>query len=195
MGWMGMLGMSWLSTIFHGINGDAWNAKQADINRQFQERMSNTAHQREVADLKAAGLNPILSSGGNGANSPSGSTPAPSSGALGPINSAYSLYLQTQQMKNTLSMQKAQIRNIQAQTRATEVSSSKMLHSFSGGVTTPVGRFGADYSDGNGTLSDFIFQSLRRADQDFSAKQPFKYFVDFYHSPIYKSYKYLRKRF
>lgn len=127
MGWMGMLGMSWLSTIFHGINGDAWNAKQADINRQFQERMSNTAHQREVADLKAAGLNPILSSGGNGANSPSGSTPAPSSGALGPINSAYSLYLQTQQMKNTLSMQKAQIRNIQAQTRATEVSSSKGL--------------------------------------------------------------------
>lgn len=52
-----------------------FNAEQAALSRDWQKMMSDTAHQREVADLKAAGLNPILSAmGGNGASVTSGAT-------------------------------------------------------------------------------------------------------------------------
>lgn len=68
----------------------AFNAEQAALNRAWQEKLSNTAHQREVKDLLAAGLNPVLSAGGSGASSPSGSA---ASGASGQVDESLSAAL------------------------------------------------------------------------------------------------------
>lgn len=49
-----------------------WASQEAYRQRLYQLRMSNSAHQREVEDLRRAGLNPILSAGGGGSSTPSG---------------------------------------------------------------------------------------------------------------------------
>lgn len=85
------------------------SAKEAKKNRKFQEQMSNTAHYREVKDLRRAGLNPILSAN-TGASTPSGSAGAMSKADPGSLMSGVSSALQVKSLiKQTKAATKTQI--------------------------------------------------------------------------------------
>lgn len=77
------------------------NVALARENREWQQKMSDTAHSREVADLKNAGLNPILSAtkGLGGSSTPSGSVASvdPVKSALTGFSSVFQTLASTQQ--------------------------------------------------------------------------------------------------
>lgn len=95
------------------------NLRIAREQMRFQERMAGTTWQRGVADMRKAGINPMLAVSQGGAPSPTGASSVsqnPNAGLSAGIASAFNAaatYIQLRQ-------QEAQTRNIEANTKLTE---------------------------------------------------------------------------
>lgn len=114
--WWAPPAMAAAGALGEGLISSAFNLSQANKNRAWQEKMSGSAHQREVQDLLKAGLNPMLSIRHGGASTPSGNA-AQAHIPEGAVSTA----LQAATMRGQLQLQNAQIRDINAAARLKEV--------------------------------------------------------------------------
>lgn len=125
-----------------------FNADEAQKNRDWQERMSNTSHQREVQDLIAAGLNPVLSSTLGGASTPSGATASGGSftGQQAGVDTALTGVIVSMLPSLLSSQTQKDVARIQAETALETAKISSAASMYNANQQAAASRYGSDRS-------------------------------------------------
>lgn len=147
----------------------AFNQNEAAKNRNWQEMLSNTAHQREVRDLMAAGLNPVLSAmNGNGASVGSGATAqgVTSQGAKGDTDTSVNGAI-VNLLGSILSAQtQIEAANVNARTQEAVAEKYTAMEKIVADIQAETSRYGTDKrftSDMAGIASNAATAALRMA--------------------------------
>lgn len=143
---------------------NAFNAAEAQKDRDFQERMSNTALSRKMADAENAGLNPIFALNAEGAQTPSGSqAKADSPKQATDIINAMTSYTNT--MEQIRSQKEIAQMQIQAQVQAAQIAANATI--AAAGAAAAASRYAADrnyaastYRSDKGYESDILTKGV-----------------------------------